>query len=200
MLILSTYGVVLHPSYLHKVFSFIIFYKRKIQLYDSLWKQPSSWRRVVGGAKEWSVSLTVCGSESWPGSLIASFSIKRCVNPASNWALFIKRSSTNTLEKLCCWPGKTNCIHCSSNEAEQGYLSLTTKNTLLQRHSSRASPVPCSQVKRVDGRALALVDACRLLYANWLITMLNTKQISHRDAENTKMSRWIESHKTYVRF
>ncbi len=29
-----------------------------------------------------------------------SFSIKRCANPASNWALFIKRSSTNTLEKL----------------------------------------------------------------------------------------------------
>ncbi len=46
MLILSTYRVVLHPSYLQKVFSFII-YKRKIQIYDSLRKKPSSWRRAV---------------------------------------------------------------------------------------------------------------------------------------------------------
>ncbi len=46
MIILSTYRVVLHPSYLQKVL-------RKIQLYDSLRKQPSSWRLAVGGAKEW---------------------------------------------------------------------------------------------------------------------------------------------------
>ncbi len=66
-----------------------------------------------------------------------SFSIKRCANPASNWALFIKRSSTNTL-----WtpllPEKQNASHCSRNagffwEAEQGYISLTTKNTSLER-------------------------------------------------------------------
>ncbi len=53
------------------------------------------------------VSLTICSSESWPGSFIAgnapSFSIKRCVNPVSNWALFIKRS---TLAKLHCCPEK----------------------------------------------------------------------------------------------
>ncbi len=49
------------------------------------------------------------------GSFIAgtapSFSIKWCANPVSNWALFIKSLSTNTLERLCCFPGKTNCIH-----------------------------------------------------------------------------------------
>ncbi len=49
-----------------------------------------------------------CSSESWTGSFIAGtappFSIKRCVNPASNWALFIKHSPTNTLEKLCSCP------------------------------------------------------------------------------------------------
>ncbi len=104
-----------------------------MQLYDSLWKKPSSWRRhAVDGAKEWrvlerdhqliitltfdAISLTICSSESWPGSFIAgtapSFSNKECANPASNWALFVKRgSSTNTLQKLCCCPGKTNCIH-----------------------------------------------------------------------------------------
>ncbi len=122
-----------------------------IQLYDSLREKPSSWRRgFVGGARvtsTWArslakqtfdaVSLTICRSESWPGSFIAgtapSFSIKRCANTASNWALFIKHSSTNTLEKLSFCPGKTNRIHCLRKllrEAEHGYLSLTTKNTL----------------------------------------------------------------------
>ncbi len=52
MFILTTYRVVLHPSYLQKVFSFII-YKRKKRLYDSFRKKQSSWRwRTVGGAKE----------------------------------------------------------------------------------------------------------------------------------------------------
>ncbi len=122
----------------------------------------------MGGAKEWralapfanktetfdAVSLTICSSESWPGSFIAgtapSFSIKRCANPASNWALFIKRSSTNTLAKLHRCPGKTNCIHCLRNagffwEAEQGYLSLTSKNTSLETFfpsESRAAVQP----------------------------------------------------------
>ncbi len=48
------------------------------------------------------VSLTACSSESWLGSYIAatapSLSIKRCANPASKWALFIKHSLTNTLD------------------------------------------------------------------------------------------------------
>ncbi len=100
MLILSTYRVVLHPSYLQKVFSFIIFIKERYSFTILSEKKPSSWRRAVGGAKEWralapianktetfdAVSLTVCSSESWPGSFIAetapSFSIKWCANPA----------------------------------------------------------------------------------------------------------------------
>ncbi len=78
----------------------------------------------VGGAKEWralapianktqtfdAVSLTICSSESWPGSFIAgtapSFSIKPCANPASNWALFIKRSSTKHLRNSIAAPEK----------------------------------------------------------------------------------------------
>ncbi len=66
------------------------------------------------------VSLTVCSSGSWPGSFITgttlSFSIKRCANLVSNWALFIKRSSTNTPEKLCCCPEKTNWFRCSRKD------------------------------------------------------------------------------------
>ncbi len=46
MLILSTYRVVLHPSYLQKVFSFIIFIKERYR-FTILWKNPSSWRRAV---------------------------------------------------------------------------------------------------------------------------------------------------------
>ncbi len=71
---------------------------------------------AVGRAKEWralkrrSPTKHICSSESWPGSFIAgtapSFRIKGCANPVSNWALFIKRSSTNTLVKLHCCPIK----------------------------------------------------------------------------------------------
>ncbi len=39
------------------------------------------------------------------------------------WALFIKRSSTNTFEKLHCCPRKTNCIHCSRNAEFFGKLN-----------------------------------------------------------------------------
>ncbi len=130
MLILSTYRVVLHPSCLQKVFSFIIFIKERCS-FTILSKKS----RAPGGGAPWTelksdeylsaiiskthtfdvVSFTVCSSESWPGYFIAgtapSFSNKQCANPASNWALFVKRSSTNTLEKLCCCPGKTNFIH-----------------------------------------------------------------------------------------
>ncbi len=114
MLILSTYRVVLHPSYLQKVFSFIIFIKERYSF-----TVLSEKSRALGGAP-WAelksdehlrqsrtkqsfdvVSLTVCSSESWPGSFIAgtapSFSIKRCANPASNWAAFIKLSLRNSV-------------------------------------------------------------------------------------------------------
>ncbi len=154
MLIVSTYRVVLHPSYLQKVFSFIIFIKERYRFTILSEKAELLEACRVGGAKEWraralianktqtfdAVSLTICSSESWPGSFIAgtapSFSIKWCANPASNWALFIKRSLKKHLRKLHCCPGKTNYVHCSRNggffwEAEQGYLFLTTKNTLL---------------------------------------------------------------------
>uniref|UniRef100_A0A672RI29 DEAD (Asp-Glu-Ala-Asp) box polypeptide 54 n=1 Tax=Sinocyclocheilus grahami TaxID=75366 RepID=A0A672RI29_SINGR len=52
MLILSTYRVVLHPSYLQKVFSLIIFIKERYSFKILSGKKPSSWRRAVGGAKD----------------------------------------------------------------------------------------------------------------------------------------------------
>ncbi len=58
----------------------------------------------------WCRFTTICSSESWPGSFIAgtapSFSIKPCANPASNWALFIKRSSTKHLRNSIAAPEK----------------------------------------------------------------------------------------------
>ncbi len=88
MLILSTYRVVLHPSYLQKVFSFIIFIKERYRFTIPLRKKPSSWRRVVWAELKSdehllrlptkqsfdAVSLTICSSESWPGSFIAGTS------------------------------------------------------------------------------------------------------------------------------
>ncbi len=132
----------------------------------------STWAPIENKTQTFdAVSLTVCSSESWPGSFIAgtapSFSIKRCANPASIWALFIKRSSTNTLEKLRCCPEKTNCIHCLCNAGFFGKLNKVILPSQPKTHFfrdilHRASPVQCSRMKHVDGRALALalVDAC----------------------------------------
>ncbi len=82
MLILSAYRVVLHPSSLQKVFSFIIFIKER-NSFTILSKKSSA----PGGGVPWAelksdkylsaitskhtfdaVSITVCSSESWPGS------------------------------------------------------------------------------------------------------------------------------------
>ncbi len=121
--------------------------------------------RAVGGAKSDkhlsaitnktqtsdAVSLTVCSSESWTGYFIAgtapSFSIKRCANPASNWALFIKRSSTNTFEKLRCFPGKTNCIHRLRNAGFFGKLNKIIFPSQPKTHFFKdilPELVPCS--------------------------------------------------------
>ncbi len=83
--------------------------------------------------------LTFCSSESWSGSFIAGtappFSIKWCANPASNWALFIKCSSTDKLAKNC--PGKTNWIQCSRNAGFFWKLNkvIFTLQPKTQRHS-----------------------------------------------------------------
>ncbi len=154
-------------TFLQKVFSFITIIKERY----SFRKQPSSWRWVELKSDEHllqsptkpifdAFSLTIWSSESRPGSFIAgaapSFSIKPCANPASNWAWFIKRSSTNTLEKLRCCPEKQT--------ASRGYLSLTNKNTLFKRHTSWVNLVQRCQIKCIDERTLALalapVDAC----------------------------------------
>ncbi len=170
-----------------KVFScisFIIFIKERYS-FTILSKK----KRAPGGSTPWAelksdehlsaitskthtfdaVSLTVCSSESWPESFLAetapSFSIKRCANPASNWALFIKHSSINTLEKLCCFPGKTNCIHCLRNA---GFFRKLNKVIFLSQPKTHffrdilSERVPCSRKSCVDGRTLSLapVDVC----------------------------------------
>ncbi len=90
-----------------KSITFDHIYERKIQVYNYLRKQPSSWRRTIGGVLKSTcspianktstfdvVSLIICSSESRAGSVIAgtapSFSIKKiCANPALKWAKII---------------------------------------------------------------------------------------------------------------
>ncbi len=170
-----------------KVFScisFIIFIKERYSFTILSKKKTSSWWwHAVGGAKEWWAlerdhqqnSYIWCRFtyrlQFWimTGSFIAetapSFSIKRCANPASNWALFIKHSSMNTLEKLCCFPGKTNCIHCLRNAGFLGKLNKVIFLSQPKTHYFRdilSEPFPCSRKSCVDGRTLSLapVDVC----------------------------------------
>ncbi len=99
------------------------------------------------------ISLTICSSE-WQGFFIAGtapyFSIKGCANPALNWALFIKRSSTNTLVKLHCCPKK----HASTVHITLGYFGKLNKVIFFLQPQTNFSrdilPEQCIWMKRVD--------------------------------------------------
>ncbi len=75
-----------------------------------------------------------------------SFSIKRCANPASNWALLIKRSSTNTWETPLL-PRKNKLYPLSRNGGSFGKLNkvifLTTKTHFFR--DILPERVPCCQ-------------------------------------------------------
>ncbi len=132
----------------------------------------------MGGAKEWralapianktqtfdAVSLTICSSESWPGSFIAgtapSFSIKPCANPASNWALFIKRSSTKHLRNSIAAPEKQTISTVHVMVGCFGKLNKVIFPSQPKTHflsESRAASLP---IEACWLAALALVDAC----------------------------------------
>ncbi len=78
MLILSTYRVVLHPSYLQKLFSFIIFIKARYSFIilseksrapgGAPWAELKSDEHLSAITKKthrFDVSLTICSSEIW---------------------------------------------------------------------------------------------------------------------------------------
>jgi len=105
MLILSTYRVTVHPSYLRKVFSFVIFIKDR-------YAKPSLPKKAE--------ILEAClRSVPW---------VELKSHERTNWDLFTKYSSpksreqTNIPAQLCCCPGKTNFIHCSLNAGFFGKL------------------------------------------------------------------------------
>ncbi len=133
MLILSTYRVVLHPSYLQNFFSFIIFIKER-QFYNFLRNKAELLEATVGGAKEW-----------------------RALK-----ALFIKCSSTKTLEKLSFLPQITNCIHCLRNAVFFGKLNEVIFPSQPKTHFFRdiLPELAPFRMKHVDGCAVAfaLVD------------------------------------------
>ncbi len=155
-----------------------------IQLYDSFWTKPSSWRAACCGrslrltstwarspAKRIHLMLfhlpSAVLNHSWPGSFITgtapSFSIK-CKSSVELG--LINRSSTNTLEKLHCCPRKTNCIHCLHNAGFFRKLNKVIFPSQPKIHSFRdilPERVPCSAAESstlMGALALALVDAC----------------------------------------
>ncbi len=79
------------------------------------------------------------------------FSIKGCANPALNWALFIKRSSTNTLVKLHCCPKKhtASTVHItlgSFGKLNKVLFFLQPKTNFFRD----ILPEQCIWMKRVD--------------------------------------------------
>ncbi len=96
-----------------------------------------------------------------------SFSIKWCANPVSNWALFIKRSSTKHLRNSIAAPEKQtiSTVHVtvgSFGKLNKVIFSSHQKHTSLETFFPRESRAASLRLKRVDGRALVLtlVDAC----------------------------------------
>ncbi len=161
MLISSTYRVVLHPSFLQKVFSLIIFIKERYSFTilsekwlsgGVPWAKLKSYGHLSADRQQ---NRDIWCRWSFIAGTAPSFSIKRCANPASNWASFIKRSSTSTLEKLRCCPGKTNCIHCLMLGSSGSWTRLSfphnQKHTSLETFFlSEPSPVQCSRMERVE--------------------------------------------------
>ncbi len=76
----------------------------------------------------------------------------------------LNETKLNTLEKLCCCPGKTNCIHGSRNTGFFGKLNKVIFPSQPKTHFFRdilPERVPCSiAVNEGHALALALVNAC----------------------------------------
>ncbi len=165
MLILSTYRVVLHPSYLQKGFSFIIFIKERYSFtilseksrapggvswaelksdeHLSADRQPNTdiWCRFTYHVQFWIMTgIFIAGTAP-------SFIIKRCANSASNWALFINVHQQTHLRNSVAAPEKTDCIHCLRNAGFFGKLNKVIFPSQPKTHFSRdilPERVPCS--------------------------------------------------------
>ncbi len=124
MLILSTYRVILHPSYLQWVCSFIIFIKERYSCTilsenrreSAPWAELKSHEHMSANCQQSqkfdAASLTASGSDSCPGSFLVgaapSFSIQQYTKLALYWALLIKHSSPK---------------HCSNKDGLAGKLN-----------------------------------------------------------------------------
>ncbi len=147
-----------------------------MQLYDSLQKQLSYWRHAVGGARVTS-TCTNCQQNTgiwcsftyrlhfrimtgifyrWDHSI---FQYQTMCKSSIELVLFIKHSSpkwqeqTNTRAKLCCFPGKTNCIHCSCNTGFFGKLNKVIFPSQPKTHffgDILLKQVLCSTVVDID--------------------------------------------------
>ncbi len=136
MLILSTYRAVLHPSYLQKVFSFIIFIKERYSftiLSENSWAPGCGQNTDIWCLFTYSLQFRIMTGifYSWDRSIFQYQTMcKSSIELGLVYKTFVNKHTCETP----LLPRKTNCIHCSRNagffwRAEEGYLSLT--NTLL---------------------------------------------------------------------
>ncbi len=91
-----------------------------------------------------------------------SFSIKRCANPASNWVLFIKRSSTKHLRNSIAAPEKQTISTVHVTLGSFGKLNRLSFSS-QPKHTSLETFLPSEARAAIEAcwlAALALVDAC----------------------------------------
>ncbi len=178
MLILGTYRVVLHASYLQKVFSFIIFIKERYSF--TILSEKS---RAPGGGAPWvelksdeHLSAITSKTEtcrftyrlqfwimteifySWDCSMFQyQTMLKSSVKLSLVYKTFINKHTWET--PLLPWKNKLNCLR------NAGFFGKLNKVIFPSqpKHTSLETFFPCSSASRMkcgDGRALALVDAC----------------------------------------
>ncbi len=147
MLILSTYRVALHPSYLQKVFSFIIFIKERYSF--TILSEKS--RAPGGGAPWWTageqfwIMTGIC--YSWDRSIFQFQTMhKSSVELGLVYKTFVSKHTWETP----LLPRKTNCIHCSRNA---GFFRKLNKIISQPKHTSLETFFPSSFLV-LKGRAL----------------------------------------------
>ncbi len=181
MLILSTYRVVLHPSYLQKVFSFIILIKERYSFMilsensrapgGAPWAELKSDEHLSADCQQNS-DIWCCFTYrlqlwimtgifySWDFSIFQYQTMcKSSVELGLVYKTFVNKHTCETL-----LPRKTNGIHCSRNAGFFGKLNKVIFPLQPKTHFFRdilPEQVLFSAAEwSVDGRALPLVYAC----------------------------------------
>ncbi len=117
------------------------------------------------------VLLTACTSESWPGFLSLGplhLSVSNNVQIQRRTCLVYKTfitemTGTNKHTKLCCFPGKTNCIHCTHNSRFFGKLNKVIFPSQPKTHffgDILLKQVLCSTAVDIDVSSSGIEENC----------------------------------------